>query len=331
MIKNILARIKGIITTAKTTKTKRHKGLTFNGQRKLSYWLMLTPFLAGFFLLFFGVYVNSLRYSFMNVRLLGQGGFEQIWTGLSNYLFLLREEPNYTVNIQASVVEMVMFVLFITIFSLFIAVLLNRKMPGRAFFRAMFFVPVILATGFIARADMESMILNNITTSLGTESGATAVSEGMFSYWNVQELLWALNFSPMLTGIVTIAANRIVDIINGSGIQILIFLAGLQSISPHIYESANIDGASGWEIFWLITFPMITPLVLVNAVYTIINFLTMPTNAIMLQIESYRLRPGGMGIASAMAWFYFLVVLVCLGIAALILSRIMFYQQKGTR
>jgi ABC-type sugar transport system permease subunit len=178
---------------------------------------------------------------------------------------------------------------------------------------------------------MESMILMAVETSLSSESGATAVSEGMFSYWNVRELLWALNFSPMLTGIVTIAANRIVDIINGSGIQILIFLAGLQSISPHIYESANIDGATGWEIFWLITFPMITPLVLVNAVYTIINFLTMPTNAIMLQIESYRLRPGGMGIASAMAWFYFVVVLACLGIAALILSRIMFYQQKGTR
>jgi ABC-type sugar transport system permease subunit len=135
----------------------------------------------------------------------------------------------------------------------------------------------------------------------------------------------------MFTGIVTIAATRIVDIINGSGIQILIFLAGLQSISPHIYESANIDGASGWEIFWLITFPMITPLVLVNSIYTIINLLSMPNNAIMMQIEDYRLRPGGMGIASAMAWFYFLGVLACLGIAALILSRIMFYQQKGTR
>jgi len=323
--------IKEIKEAIKPTNPKRRKGLSFNGHRKLAYWLMLSPFLAGFILIFAGVYIDSLRYSFMNVRLLGQGGFEQTWTGLSNYLFLFRGDPNYTVNIQASVVEMVMFVLFITIFSLFIAVLLNRKMPGRAFFRAMFFVPVILATGFIARADMQSMVMNAIEARLGEESGATAVGGGVFSYWNVRQLLFALNFSPMLTGTVTIAANRIVDIINGSGIQILIFLAGLQSISPHIYESANIDGASGWEIFWLITFPMITPLVLVNAIYTIINFLTMPTNAIMLQIESYRLRPGGMGIASAMAWFYFLVVLACLGIAALILSRIMFYQQKGTR
>jgi ABC-type sugar transport system permease subunit len=267
----------------------------------------------------------------MNVRLLGSGGFEQIWAGLTNYVFLFREEPNYMMNIQASVLEMIMFVLFITIFSLFIAVLLNRKMPGRAFFRAMFFLPVILATGFIAKADMQSMVMTAIESRLSSESAATAVGGGIFSQWNIRELLFALNFSPMLTETVTIAARRIVDIINGSGIQILIFLAGLQSISPHIYESANIDGATGWETFWLITFPMITPLVLVNAVYTIINFLTMPTNSIMLQIESYRLRPGGMGIASAMAWFYFVVVLACLGIAALLLSRIMFYQQKGTR
>ena len=313
------------------TKLKSRKRLSFEMQRRLSYWVMLIPFLAGFVFIFVGVYINSLRYSFMNVRLLPAGGFEQTWTGFSNFLFLLREEPNYLINIQTSVVEMIMFVLFITIFSLFIAVLLNRKMPGRSFFRAMFFVPVILATGFIARTDMQSMIINAVQMSLSAESGATAVGGGVFSYWNVQELLFALNFSPMLTGTVTTAANRIVDIINGSGIKILIFLAGLQSISPHIYESANIDGATGWEIFWLITFPMITPLVLVNAIYTIINFLTMPTNAIMLQIENYRLRPGGMGIASAMAWFYFLVVLVCLAIAGLILSRIIFYQQKGTR
>jgi ABC-type sugar transport system permease subunit len=292
---------------------------------------MLTPFLSGFAFVYAGVYVNSLRYSFMNIRLLESGGFEQTWAGLGNYVYLFRVDPYYVFNIQTSVVEMFMLVLFITIFSLFIAVLLNRKMPGRAFFRAMFFIPVILATGFIARADMPSLLVDTISAGRVLESGASAVGGGMFSQWNIQELLFSLNFSPMLTGIVTTAANRIVDIINGSGIQILIFLAGLQSISPQIYESAHIDGASEWEIFWLVSFPMITPLVLVNAVYTIINFLTMSTNAIMRQIENYRLRAGGMGIASAMAWFYFLVVMVCLGVAALVLSRIVFYQQKGAR
>jgi ABC-type sugar transport system permease subunit len=311
--------------------TLKRRKLTFNWHRKLSYWLMLSPFLAGFVFVFAGVYVNSLRYSFMDVRLLDSGGFEQTWIGFGNYIHLFRTDPDYLWGIQASVVDMFMSVLFITIFSLFIAVLLDRKMPGRAFFRAMFFIPVILATGFIARADSWKLVTNTITASLGSESGAASVDGGLFSRLDVTRLLFALKFSPVLIGVITIAANRIVDIINGSGIQILIFLAGLQSISPQIYESANMDGASGWEIFWLITFPMITPLVLVNAVYTIINYLTMSTNGLMLRIENYRLRVGGMGVASAMAWFYFLVVLACIGIAALVLSRIVFYQQKGTR
>ena len=309
------------------------KKLTFNTQRKITYWLMISPFLAGFLLIFSDVYISSLRYSFMDIFMNPTGGIGQTWAGMKNYLYLFREDPFYWHNIQTSLMEIVMFVLFITIFSLFIAVLLNRKMKGRTFFRAIFFLPVILATGFIAKADMQSIFIDAIATSLASETGATSVagSEGLFSSFNIREILFSLNFSPMFTRTVTIAANKIVDIINGSGIQILIFLAGLQSIPSSIYESANIDGASAWEMFWLITFPMITPLILVNSIYTIINFLTMPNNAIMLQIENYRMRANGMGIASAMAWFYFLVILLCLGAAALIISRFMFYQQKGTR
>jgi ABC-type sugar transport system permease subunit len=137
-----------------------------------------------------------------------------------------------------------------------------------------------------------------------------------------------MQFAPMMGDYVLVAVNSIVDIINRSGVQILIFLAGIQSVSPAIYESADIDGASGWEKFWLITLPMISPLILVNVFYTIIDSLTRPTNLIMLQIEDYRVRAGGMGVASAMAWFYFIVVLLILGVAALILKAFVYYQQK---
>ena len=307
---------------------KRRFGLSYKTKRQISYWIMLGPFLAGFVLIFSSVYFNSIRYSFMDVALLPGGGFEQIWTGLSNFNFLIREEPNFLVNVQNSVMEMGMFVVFVIIFSLFIAVLLNRKMRGRAFYRAMFFIPVILATGFIARTDEQAMIMNAIEQGLDYEAGVTGVAGGLFSEWDIQQLLFSLNFSPLLSDIALTAANRIVDIINNSGIQILIFLAGLQSISPQIYESADIDGATGWESFWLITFPMISPLILVNAVYTIINFFTSPNNPVMLQIEDYRLRPAGMGTASAMAWFYFAVVLLILLVVGFILSRVVYYQQK---
>jgi ABC-type sugar transport system permease subunit len=300
--------------------------MTYRRRREMSYWIMLIPFLAGFFIVFLGIYANSLIYSFQRINMLPDGGFEQIGNGVANYRYILTEDPEYRTNLMASVSEMSLFTLFITIFSLFIAVILNRKMKGRAFFRAMFFIPVILATGFVAKADMFSMFMESVQSGMEetTNSGATS----MFSAWDLRRVLRQIRFSPMMADYVLIAVNSIVDIINRSGVQILIFLAGMQSISPAIYESANIDGATGWESFWLITFPMISPLILVNVVYTIIDSLTRPTNSIMLQIEDFRARAGGMGMASAMAWFYFLVVLVCLAVITGIISGYVYYQQK---
>ena len=109
----------------------------------------------------------------------------------------------------------------------------------------------------------------------------------------------------------------------------VIFLAGLQSISPSIYESADIDGATAWESFWLITFPMISPMILVNVIYTIIDSFTRADNPIMLQVRSQSLMgKGGMGLAAAMAWIYFLVALIFIGIFSFIVSRFVYYQQR---
>jgi ABC-type sugar transport system permease subunit len=301
---------------------------SYHRKRQLSYWLMVLPFLLGFFVIYLGIYLSSLRFSFETIRLQAEGGFQQIWVGLQNYRYILTEDPNFRNNLSASILEMALFMVFIVVFSLFIAVLLNRKMPGRGFFRAMFFIPVILATGFVAKADMHSMIMDSIQHGM-EDSSTAAGATGMFSDWDVMRILWSLGlYAAPLSGFAAMAANRIIDIINQSGVQILIFLAGLQSISPAIYESADIDGATGWESFWLITFPMISPLILVNIVYTIIDSLTRPTNAIMLQVDHYRGIRDGMGVASAMAWTYFLIIIVLLAAATAITSMYVYYQQK---
>jgi ABC-type sugar transport system permease subunit len=305
---------------------------TYRRKRQLSYWIMLTPFLIGFAVVYLNVYVNSLRFSFERIDLLTEGGFSRVSNGFQNFRYILVEDPNYRNYLSTSISEMILFTVFIVLFSLFIAVLLNRKMPGRGFFRAMFFIPVILATGFVARADMASMVMRSMQA--GMESSTTASgSVSMFSEWDVMDILWSLGlYAAPLSGYAAMAANRIVEIINQSGVQILIFLAGLQSISPQIYESADIDGATGWESFWLITFPMISPLILVNIIYTIIDSLTRPTNLIMQLIDLERGRQGGassgMGVASAMAWFYFLVIVGILAAATAITSLYVYYQQK---
>ena len=125
---------------------------------------------------------------------------------------------------------------------------------------------------------------------------------------------------------ITEAVNNIYDIINRSGVQMLVFLAGLQSISPAIYESCSIDGATAWETFWKITFPMISPMILVNAIYTVIDSFTSSSNSVITLIKTKSQQSIGLG--SAMAWMYFLVVILVIAIVAAILSAYIFYQRR---
>ena len=120
--------------------------------------------------------------------------------------------------------------------------------------------------------------------------------------------------------------NKIYSIVNRSGVQMLIFLSGLQSISPAIYEACKIDGATGWEKFWKITFPMISPMILVNAVYTVIDAFTTENNTVMQFIDT--VNGPNPAVGSAMAWMYFLIVILIIGIVAGIASMFVFYQRK---
>ncbi|MBO5757396.1 MAG: sugar ABC transporter permease, partial [Clostridia bacterium] len=123
--------------------------------------------------------------------------------------------------------------------------------------------------------------------------------------------------------------NNIYDIVNRSGVQMLIFLSALQSISPAIYEACRIDGATAWETFWKITFPMISPMILVNGIYTIVDAFTTQSNSVMSFIKSVKSSAAdGDVIASAMSWMYFLIVIAILALVALIFSSYVFYQRR---
>lgn len=110
--------------------------------------------------------------------------------------------------------------------------------------------------------------------------------------------------------------------------QILIFLAGIQSISPSIYESASVEGATAWEMFWKITLPMVSPMLLVNVFYTIIDNLTRDNNELMNYIRNISFSQGMYGEGAAMAWLYFLVVAVILVVLVAIISRFVFTYQR---
>lgn len=309
---------------------KARRRMSCERRKQRSYWVFLIPFLIGFVVIFAGIYINSIWYSFNKVELQGSKGFSLTFVGLENYKYALFTDANFVQNIRTSVLGMLTNIPMVILYSLFVAVILSQNIKGRAAFRAIFFIPVILATGFMTKADMTNNIAGEqMWSSLGESVQASGtVANGLMDALDLQEYLMNLSFSPALSGYVVSAVTGIFDIVNLSGVQMLIFLAGLQSISPSIYESADIDGATAWESFWLITFPLISPIIMVNVIYTIIDSFTRSDNVIMTQIQEQGFKSNAMGSASAMAWFYFLVVAVCIVIITAIIRGYIYYQQR---
>jgi ABC-type sugar transport system permease subunit len=216
-------------------------------------------------------------------------------------------------------------------------VLLNQKMRGRAIFRAVFFIPVIVSTGIIEWIDLQDQMAENAGEMNGAGPGISAstggeeeTGNGLISMMDVRNLFGNMAVGTELVSYVIQIVNEVYNIVNKSGVQMLIFLSGLQSISPAIYESCQMDGATGWETFWKITFPMISPMILVNAVYTVIDSFTSQDNQMMAFIKTIYEGPDGTVRATAMAWIYFLVVILVLLVVAAIMGGYVFYQRRDT-
>ena len=102
-------------------------------------------------------------------------------------------------------------------------------------------------------------------------------------------------------------------------------ISGVLGIDPSLYEAADIDGCTKWESLWKITFPMISPLFLVNWIYTIVDFCMRSDNEVMEKISDTMIVDLNYGFASAMAWSYFLIVIAIIGISSLIISKGVYY------
>lgn len=311
------------------SKGKKKKNISLAAKKARLGWVFVSPFVIGFFLFYLVIIVESIEYSFMEVKTLPEGGFTTTFIGWDNYNYMTRTLTYFTSGMWATVRDMLYSLPILLLFSLFVAVILNQKLKGRALFRAIFFVPVILTTGIIAKSDAANSVVTTFSTM---DTGSmTTVAEEAASAFSVSGLMYYIedmfSFAPWLLEFIESAATNVYGVISESGVQILIFLAGLQSISPSLYEAAQIEGCSAWESFWKITLPMISPMILVNLIYSIVDRFTRYDNSVMNTIQQM-ITSTDYGYASAAAWIYFcviaLLVLVIFGIA----SRFVFYQGK---
>jgi ABC-type sugar transport systems, permease components len=311
-------------------KKKRKGAASLDKKKARAGWIFILPFLLGFLLIYLPIIYDSIKYSFHTIKILPGGGYELIFVGWFNYQEALFVDPTFVQTLSAGITQLVLDIPAIVIFALFMAVLLNQKMVGRAAFRAIFFIPVILTTGLIAQIDQGNQLIEFMgseTSSIDDGSGQNQVTE-IISVMDVEMLFSNMMVGGDLLTYVVGMVNNIFNIINRSGVQMLIFLAGLQSIAPAIYESCEIDGATAWETFWKITFPMISPMILVNAIYTVIDSFTSSTNNVMSYISNVYQQANGNVVSSAMSWMYFLIVIVIISVVAAIMSAYVFYQRR---
>ena len=319
------------VTANHAVTPKRRKAASLDKRKAKAGWWFIMPFLVVFVVVYLPMVIDSLRFSFSDLNFTKGGGYTTTFIGLKNYSDALAGDAEFVPVLTTGIKQLIFDIPAIVIFSLFMAVLLNQKMLGRAAFRAIFFIPVIISTGVIEYVDQSNAMLTYMTDSssaVDDGSGAMSASESLAAAANLDWLFGNMKVGGGLVQYVVDIIANVYDIITRSGVQMLIFLAGLQSISPAIYESCQIDGAAAWETFWKITFPMISPMILVNTIYTVIDSFTRSTNSVMMYIDKVYAQPGGTTLSSAMSWVYFLFVIVIIGVFAFAISKYVFYQRR---
>ncbi len=260
-------------------------------------YVFILPFIIGFVFFFAYPIIQTVFWSFCDVNV--QGSISVNFNSIQNYIYALRKDANFFKLLYSSVGRMLIQLPLILIFSFVMANFLKPKFHGRNIIRLIFFMPVVLTSGVVATIEKNTLI-----TEL----------EGLVTVSQIQEFLLDMNFPAFLAQYISDAVDGISLIVNNSGIQILLFLAALQSISPSIYESASIEGATAWESFWKITFPMVLPQVVVAMVYTIVSLFISSNNEVVSYIQDMSFGNLKFGISSAMSMVYTLIIVIVLAV-----------------
>lgn len=298
---------------------KKQKKLAGLQKRKaISGYFFILPFIVGFLTFMVKPFFQSLYMSFCNVEV-SPHGVNPVYGGLVNYIRAFTVDTEFNRKLVEEISRMAVNSLAIMVFSFFVALILNQKFKGRAFVRAIFFLPVILSSGVILGIEYDNTLLASLQSTIIENSNEASITDA------IQNIL-------VTAGIGTRAFKTVFDIVDGiydvaisSGIQIIIFLSGLQTIPESMYEAAQIEGCTSWESLWKITFPMISSLFLVNWIYTIVDFCMRSDNEVMEKISNTMIVNLNYGFASAMAWIYFAIVIAIIGISALIISKGVYY------
>jgi ABC-type sugar transport system permease subunit len=280
--------------------------------------LFLLPWLIGASTFFIVPLIQSLIFSFQSIKITSEG-FSATWVNFDNYIYAFTKDPDYLKVLAGALQNMAYEVPIIVIFSLFIAVILNQKFRGRTLARAIMFLPVIVSSGIIISILKGDVFAQSVIKDGGTEAAF------MFKGTGIQNILIAANLDVSIINIVMSFINKIFDTLWKTGIQILLFISSLQSVPRSAYEAAQVEGSTAWETFWLITFPLVSPMILVNIIYSIVDSFTDYANPVLQTINNTAFGELRYAYSSALAWVYFISIFAIIGLVNLLISRKVFY------
>lgn len=297
-------------------------------RKAISGYLFISPFIIGFLAFMIKPLAQSFYMSLCRVDISVNGfGFTPMNTLAPNFNLFQNYVQAFTIDVDFNrklveeITRMSYNALAIIVFSFFTALILNQKFKGRALVRAIFFLPVILSSGVIVNVETSNTLLASVANNIEGSLEGTSITQV------IQDVLVTSGMGSRIFETIFEIVDGVYDVAIASGIQIIIFLSGLQTISQSMYEAADIEGCTKWESLWKITFPMISPLLLVNWIYTVVDFCMRSDNEIMKKISDTMMVNMNYGFASAMAWSYFAIVIVIIGVTSLLISKGVYYYE----
>lgn len=286
----------------KKDSSKRYQPGRLKARENRMGYVFVAPWMVGAVIFVIYPLVQSFLFSLNKIKLTPRGRVNT-FVGIKNFTDIWAEDPDFVTNLQSYLTETILAIPIIVVFALLIAMLLNGKIKCRGFFRLIFFLPVIIASG---------PVMNQLT-----DQGAATIPA--LDVTMIQYMLSG-SLPNFLAEPISSVFSNFVMLLWYSGVQILLFLAALQKIDGSLYEAAKIDGGSAWECFWKITLPTIKPMILLNAIYTVVFMSNNEQNDIINLIYTTMFSvDGGYGYASAMAWMYSLIELLIIGLVALLI------------
>jgi ABC-type sugar transport system permease subunit len=290
-------------------KTKKNRGIV---ELKSRYGYLFTMhWIIGIVIFFAMPLVQSVIFAFSEMEVVS-GGFEINFIGLENFRRILLEDPSYESWLKSSATSYLYSLPLIILLSMSLALILNQKFRGRLFFRALYFLPVIISTG---------AVMNLIFKTSGSDMAGMGVSDAYSANMiSVDDIIKLLDIQGEIATYITATISKLFDLVWSCGIQIVLFLAGLQSVPQSFFEASRVEGATKWEEFWFITFPMLSRVTLLVTIFTMVELITSERTTIIRNVYSM-MRTGNYDETSAMMWFYFLICGGVMGIVVFLYNR----------